>query len=462
MKRRTLLTAGALAGASAALAGCATSGTAAKAAESKVPPRRLASEILKDAPPINLDQAYAVMEREGLDGIVVMDPVNVYHFTGYWPATSRMNNEPTLVAVLSRDKSIPIGLITAEFTHYYLLSDIDYRYPFDRYLYTGPANAAEWEASRSDGYKTEPAAGKGRAFTDIKLAPMSAREVAREQSVAKVLTTHAASADRDFALLKALRARGLDRGRVAVDHPTLVGLFSKASLPATVVPAADSLKRIRRVKSPREIELMRVASASNIEAAMIAARATRSGATYQEFRGTYFGEAARRGNRGVFMVLNGTSAESIDFAFKDGDAFLIDAVSEGAGYHGDFGRTVIIGEPSKLVKDATDAIRTGWYTVREALKPGMKFSEITALGQNTLKSIEHNYGVLFQPHSVGLFHNDSPGLGDVTLEENMIISVDCPVLVSGLGATAHLEDLTLITRNGSQPIHDVPASTIQV
>lgn len=425
-------------------------------------PRRLASEVLRDAPPINLDQAYAVMEREGLDGIVVMEPVNVHHFTGYWPASSRMTNEPTLVAVLARDASMPIALIAGEFTHYYVLSDPGYHYPFDRYLYTTPASAAEFDAARSGGYRSEPRAGKGIAFTDLKLTALSAREAARDQAVATTLATHAASADREFALLKALRARGLDRGRVAVDHPALTDLYSKASLPATLVPAADTLKRIRSVKSPREIELMRIASAANVEAAMIAARTARDGATCQELRGAFFAEAARRGNRGVFMVVNGVSAESVDFTFRDGDAFLIDAVSEGAGYHGDFARTIMIGEPTPAVKDLTDAIRLGWHTVRDALKPGMRFSEITALGRNTLRSAKHDYGIPFQPHSVGLFHNDAPGLGDIVLEENMIISVDCPALVSGIGATAHLEDLMLITRTGAVPIHEVPASTIVV
>jgi len=426
------------------------------------PPRRLASDVLKDAPPLNFDRAHAVMEREGLDGIVVREPVNVYHFTGYWPATSRMTDEPSLVAVLTRDASMPIALIAGEFTHYYVLSDLGYRYPFDRYLYTAPASAVEFDAARSTGFRADPAAGAGRAFTDLELRPLSPREAARQEALSTSLARHAASADREFALLKALRARGLERGRVAVDHPSLANLFSKAAFPATVVPAADTLKRIRSIKSPREIELMRAASAANVDAAMIAARAARAGATCQELRATFFAEAARRGNRGVFMVVNGVSAEGIDFSFKEGDAFLIDAVSEGAGYHGDFARTVLIGEPTPLVKDMTDAIRLGWHAVRDALRPGLRFSGITALGREALRGARYDYGVPFQPHSVGLFHNDSPGLGDVVLEENMIISVDCPAMVSGIGATAHLEDLMLITRTGAVPIHEVPASTIVV
>ena len=40
---------------------------------------------------------------------------------------------------------MPIALIAGEFTHYYVLSDLGYRYPFDRYLYTAPASAVAAE-----------------------------------------------------------------------------------------------------------------------------------------------------------------------------------------------------------------------------------------------------------------------------------------------------------------------------
>jgi Xaa-Pro aminopeptidase len=63
---------------------------------------------------------------------------------------------------------------------------------------------------------------------------------------------------------------------------------------------------------------------------------------------------------------------------------------------------------------------------------------------------------------VGLQHTDAPGLGDVVLEPGMVISVDCPVMQTGIGGSTHLEDLTLITANGSEPIHRVSAPTIQV
>ena len=37
----------------------------------------------------------------------------------------------------------------------------------------------------------------------------------------------------------------------------------------------------------------------------------------------------------------------------------------------------------------------------------------------------------------------------------MILSVDCPVLNAGMGGSAHMEDLSLITADGAEPIHSV-------
>ena len=235
-----------------------------------------------------------------------------------------------------------------------------------------------------------------------------------------------------------------------------------AGLQTQTVDADAPLKRIRIVKSAREIQLMQIASAANVAAAQAAVGIARAGANFREMRTAYYAEAARRGNRGVFMVIDGVSTEGIATPFRDGHAFMIDAVSEGAGYHGDFARTVFIGEPAKPMQKVTAAIQLGWTAVRDALKPGLRFSEITALGQKTLRDAGYDFRVAFGPHSVGLFHNDAIGLGDLVLEENMVLSVDCPVMEAGLGGSAHLEDLTLITKTGGRPIHDVPEAVIQI
>jgi Xaa-Pro aminopeptidase len=130
---------------------------------------------------------------------------------------------------------------------------------------------------------------------------------------------------------------------------------------------------------------MRLAATANMDAALAAAAAARAGATYRELRTSFYAEAARRGNRGVFMVIGGMSAEGVDRTLRDGDAFLFDAVSEGAGYHGDFARTLFVGEPAPSMRRATRAMLLGWEAIRDAMRPGLRFSEITALGRETVR-----------------------------------------------------------------------------
>jgi Xaa-Pro aminopeptidase len=98
----------------------------------------------------------------------------------------------------------------------------------------------------------------------------------------------------------------------------------------------------------------------------------------------------------------------------------------------------------------------------------MRFSQVRELGTSTLAKFGIDVPVTFSPHSVGLAHTDQPRLNvdgsrtDVVIEENMILSIDCPLFETGEGGTAHLEDLVLVTRQGTVPIHDTGTATYTV
>ena len=108
--------------------------------------------------------------------------------------------------------------------------------------------------------------------------------------------------------------------------------------------------------------------------------------------------------------------------------------------------------------------------VREQLRPGLRFSEIVALGSEAVRKAGFEAVIGFGPHSVGLAHTDEPGevhggfwrKPDFVLEPGMIISVDCPTLDTGIGGSAHCEDLVLITDTGAEPIHPLHEPVIVV
>jgi Xaa-Pro aminopeptidase len=162
------------------------------------------------------------------------------------------------------------------------------------------------------------------------------------------------------------------------------------------------------------------------------------------------------------------TAEAYDEPLTDGRAFLIDAVSHLMGYHGDFARTVFLGEPPQPMRRVTTALAAAWDEIRANLKPGLRFSQIRAQGPAILKKLGYDFAVGFTPHHVGLWHTDQPRANadgspfDPVLEPGMIISVDCPLVDTGLGGTAHLEDLTLITADGARPIHETGEPVIMV
>jgi Xaa-Pro aminopeptidase len=384
----------------------------------------------------------------------------VYYLTNYWAINARQGALEATYAVLPRDSTLPIALVLSEFSYYYTAADHALPPGVQLYLYSAASAPPERE-----GTAYEPTS----FFRVAPDAPPPAREEARR---ARTRAASRAFGSRTLALQAALRDLNLpvDKGGA-----TVVGIDDLAAQRQTqlvragsTVVAEDTLRRIRLVKTPAEIDLMRLASANNVAAALATARQTRELGTMRAFRAQFHAEAAARGNSPVFMVIDGVTSDAYDTPLVDGSAFMIDCVTQLRGYHGDFARTIFVGEPRAPMKRVTEAMSVGWDAVREQLKPGLKFSEITQLGRTTIRKLGYDHTIPFAPHSVGLWHTDQPRAApdgsavDVVLEENMILSVDCPLMETGRGGSAHLEDLMLITRTGAEPIHPIGHRTLVV
>ncbi len=469
LTRREVLSAGIGAAGAVGVTGAVGAGAMASGAE--LTQNNLSERVkrVRAGPLMNLEQAYRVLEEERLDGLVLADPINVFHLTGHWGSLAKMGYPAPAYALLSKDPRQAPGLVMAQFIYYYTYADGRFDFPLRKWLFSG------WDKRlRDDGGsgqpRGEPPANPAYIFEDKGQVDLRAIETHRRGALSAALSGRKLSPDARWALVNAARGMGLDRGRIGVDHWAVNAIFETAGLAAVPVFADRALRRIRAIKSPREIELMRFSAQANAEAALAAARAARAGATYQELRAAFYSEAAKRGNIGVFMQVDTIGAETGDGEFREGQAFQIDCVSHGFHYHGDYGRTVFLGEPARSMKRAADAIALGWDAVREALKPGLRYSEIRAIGMEALRKGGYALDVAFTPHSVGLMHTDDPGRADspfyvkedVVLAENMIISVDCPVRNVGLGGSAHLEDLTLITADGGVQINDIGDRVIVV
>jgi Xaa-Pro aminopeptidase len=402
------------------------------------------------------------MEREDIDALVVAQPANVFYVTNHWPQLDRMGYVHSMFGIFCRDPGRPIALIAHAFGYYYSHSD-ETDFP-NRivFTYTQPEATAAAQADADD-----PPAAVPTMLRIVDESLVTPRERRRREMLGR---TRGNSATAAGALLKALRELRLEKATLGMDDVAIESTLRARGLAGRFVPASDTLRRIRLAKSPTELQLMRFAARQNVDAALAAARTAREAGSTRALRARFFAEAALRGNTGLFMVIDGSSSEVMDWPLRDGMAVSIDCVSTCRHYHGDFARTIFIGEPRATMRRATTAIATAWDDVRGRLRAGLRYSEIRRIGRESLKKQGIDLTVSFRPHSVGLFHSDQPGADltqgrvapDIVLEENMILSVDCPVLDHGLGGTAHLEDLMLIRAEGAEPLHGIGDRVIVV
>lgn len=420
-------------------------------------------EALGENGPINRVRAAEVMERFGVDGVAVGDPLNIFHILGYWPqiGTTRAGQPPTTFAILPRDPAQPPTIVTSHFIYYYTFVDGGPRSQVPAYLFEAADDSA------GDGVAIPPTG----FFADRGIEPQTAVEIRRRERTDAAIAAGRYFHDAGGALVRALRDMGLWRGTLAYDHSVIRTVAERNERPGALVPADNVLRWIRMVKSPLEIALMRRGAEANAAAVDAVIAQARAGADYREMRRLFDVEAARRGNRSVFMTIDRvSSALPTRDRIMDGTSLFFDGVSHFQNYHGDYARTVFVGEPSAEARRAARTATMGWEAIREQLRPGLRYSDIGALGQEVLRQTGAADHVTFGPHSVGLMHTDEPGTemagfygkADLVLEENMILSIDCPSLATGIGGSVHIEDLVLITRDGAETIHRIGDHVITI
>jgi len=452
-------------------------------AASAAPAKKLASEkanknaapepilpdlsFLQDTPLCDAERLRGFMKAEGLDALIVSHPANVFYLTNHWPQLDRMGLEGSGIAIFPLDPKRPITLVMHAFLYYYTHtpeSKFNDRLVF---TYTQPAQPAQSTPGSEANASGEPAAQAARTMRVADESLLTPLDKHRNQmfSLAKP-----PSADASWALKKALTELKLTAANIGTDDLALDAALKLRGFTGVTRPAENLIRRARLAKSPAEIKLMRFAAQANVDAAMAAALRARTLGTSRKLRADFYQEAARRGNQGHFMVIGGTSTETLDQPLVDGSSVSIDCVSTCRFYHGDFGRTIFIGEPNANVVRAAKAVSTAWNEIREQLKPGMKFADIPRIGRASLTRQGVDIAVSFSPHSVGLFHTDHPQPSlieprvpdQLVLEENMVLSVDCPMFIAGMGGTIHLEDLMLIKTGGAEALHTIPSPIIVV
>ena len=464
MERRTLLTGIGIAGLAAANMVHAEkdAGTCSKKAVlmREGDQRRAANPI-----PLNRERATQVMAEHGLDALIATNERNVFYSTNLWPLLTMMQRPSPTIAVIPRRADLPVIAI-APATEIWTTSQNTHEWP-EMIVYTAPRESDSYEAflrslSGSDAAgiaAAAPDASKIGYWEKDDSLPLSAYEKRLEHAIYRF--NESVAATWQTGLFRALSESGLTKGRIGVDSLGAIAelqIFGADGL--DLVDGNNIFRKIRLVKTPFEIAQMRLAAQKNADAVLATARQIGAGATQSDIERMFAVEAGMRGAAPVFVVLDtigGLSRGEV----KEGQPIMIDAVSHYDHYHGDFGRTIVLGEPTNELTRRSRVIETAWDAVMSMLRPGVRYSDIREAGfAAAQKTGLGSFDFRITPHSVGLEHTDEPSRfdspfpakDDLVLQENMTMTVDFPMVSPGWGS-CHLEDLVLINKDGAEPLN---------
>ncbi len=398
---------------------------------------------------VNLPRARELMRRAGVDGLVAAQPAHVYYLSGYSGFLAGTPGfEATALAVLPRHEDAPASLV---------LPALELR--------RLGVQGGSWMANLEAYSLPDPAAppGVGVPYEGWPVFPGAAL-TAREQGWIDILRRHGrdVSADALHGLGRAIRVAGLASSVLATDDPRVVAWLSERVSGAIEVRFDPGLfNEIRKIKTEPEIEIMRQAALLNQQALLSACQTLREGASWSEIEAHYMTVMARQGGRGVYVIcgLGGLPAGVI----RRGEPIMLDALGQLRHYHGDFGRSAVLGEPSALHRHRLGALQQGWAAVREILRPGTRYSEIESAALAAIRGAGFPEFRYVTPHALGLAHTDDPlppgttpgARPDVRLEAGMVINVDMPYTEIGWGSV-HLEDTVLVTADGHELLTTAP------
>ncbi|MDX2143359.1 MAG: M24 family metallopeptidase [Rhodospirillaceae bacterium] len=401
---------------------------------------------------VNKPRAHAVMEQYKLDGLIALNPINVYYLTNTVPTMTKFRSDIGGLATFARDPSQPSFLIASNAQAWDIVNG-DREVP-NLITYSGAANWDDYTNATPEQMKIEPKATVG-GYAVRPGVPLTAREQRWAEALKKYNAN--AAAGPAWAIVRALKESGLTKGRIAVDDMRIAYMLKEIGFDGvTIVPGENIFRYIRMVKSEPEIALMRVAGHNNGVATMKTIRAIEKGMRFDDIERRFRAECAALGSEMTSFIAGVTIGLFPDGEAVEGKPFLIDAVSHFRQYHGDFSRTICIGEPRKDVLERAKANKAGRDAVFAAVKPGVKFSELTKIGFDVqVKAGMPREILIVSPHTLGLEHGDSPYRiegpfsppVDHVLEENMVLTVDLPYIEVGWGA-GHNEDLIRVTKTG--------------
>ncbi len=239
------------------------------------------------------------------------------------------------------------------------------------------------------------------------------------------------------------------------------------SFPAARIRTAfPEIARLRMVKSPEEIAVIRRAVEATSRAIRRAAAYVADGVDERTLEAEFEAECKRQGSqRLAFASIVKSGRNSLwpwrvlashydrrNRTMRDGDLVIFDVGCEIDYYSSDVGRTFpVSGRFTRRQKQILEMETAVADAVIAAVRPGVTFAElqriaVTAIPERARKYMQTG---LFFGHHIGLDVGD-PSLGDAPLEAGMVFTVEPWYYNHDEGVAVFVEDDILVTKKGSE------------
>lgn len=269
------------------------------------------------------------------------------------------------------------------------------------------------------------------------------------------------------AVRNVLHQAGLHRGRVrlAVEERTLplaVSTILAEEFPnVTMVEAGPSLVNARRIKTEREIGLLKdVAEIVNVGHKELFAQTREAGKSEFELWSAVTEAMHRHVGGKLFMSgelvcgpRNKTVAPGgpIDYTTCPGDLCEFDVSPRVNGYWADMANVMVIGaEPTEVQKKYARAARDSFYSAAEMLRPGNRAKDVFEAAARAYDKYGLKLGH-YVGHGIGTTVNESPWFvpsDETVLEPGMVVCIETGAY--GEEATGKCEK-TLVVRDDGEP-----------
>ena len=348
-------------------------------------------------------RAQALMERDGLDALIVSEKNNYWYFTGLISYQLDHIQRPQICILPKSGK--PLLLI----------------YGNDK----AKAKALPW-------------VGEVRDYTDVPFPQEMIADCIKEMDLG--------SAKLGFEL-------GDDQ---RLGFPVnYLSRLSEALPHVEIRDGTAALTEMRILKSAREIEFLRKACDISVKAYARCLPQLKPGMTRREVADRLFISMIEEGahpRHPGFLMLN-ASTRYDDRRYEKGDRMVADFGACYEGYYGDVTRQAIFGTPTDEHKRDHEMACDVIDRCFESMKPGSAIAEVSRIANREL--VKRGYQAVESPkrigHGIGMSRAEPPSLNEVETEvyrPGMVLALE-PKVRSEKSAV-HLEEDILITERGPE------------